>query len=217
HQRDRQDRTPLVLLGERLVKSADSVAIDSRAAARAATDHLVGLGRRRIGVIGAPPRSRREIRQPQEAGRRHVGYEKALEAAGLPYDPQLVITQPRHNPEEVASAVDRLLSLPEMVDAVFCFNDRVALGTIRELISRGLGVPDDVAVIGIDNIEGARLSTPSLSTIAPDKEGIARQAVEMLVERIGGGDRAARQVVAGFELIPRESTLGIIPAGSRAG
>ncbi|HEY6738766.1 MAG TPA: substrate-binding domain-containing protein, partial [Actinopolymorphaceae bacterium] len=59
-----------------------------------------------------------------------------------------------------------------------------------------------------DDIEAARLSTPSLSTIAPDKPGIACTALEMLMERIEGSDRPARQVVADFELITRESTLG---------
>jgi DNA-binding LacI/PurR family transcriptional regulator len=76
------------------------------------------------------------------------------------------------------------------------------------LLSHGRRVPEDVAVVGIDDIEGARLCTPSLSTIAPDKPGLARTAVDMLVERIEGSDRPARQVVVDFELVARESTLG---------
>ena len=205
--RTRPDRTPMVLLGERLVRSADNVAIDSRAAARVATDHLIGLGRRRIGVIGAPPQ-RRGPRRPPEPARRQEGYSDALAEAGLAYDPALVVYQHEHAPEGVSAAVDELLVNAADIDAIFCFNDRVALGAVRALLSKGCRVPDDVAVIGIDDIEGARLSTPSLTTIAPDKPGIARTAVEMLVERIEGVDRKPRQVVADFELRARESTLG---------
>ncbi|MFD2082697.1 DNA-binding transcriptional regulator, LacI/PurR family [Actinopolymorpha cephalotaxi] len=205
--RNRPDRTPLVLLGERLQRSADSVAIDSRAAAAAATEHLIGLGRRRIAVIGAPPQTQ-GAKRPQESGRRQLGYTDALTRAGLPFDPALVVHQLEHSPEGVAAAVDELLASAGHFDALFCFNDRVALGAIRTLHSRGRRVPEDVAVVGIDDIEAARLSTPSLSTISPDKQLIARTAVDMLVERIDGLDRPARRVVAEFELVPRESTLG---------
>jgi DNA-binding LacI/PurR family transcriptional regulator len=205
--RNRADRTPLVLLGERSVRSLDSVAIDSRAAAITVTEHLIGLGRRRIGVIGAPFRARR-TGSPPEPRHRHEGYARALEAAGIAFDPAIVIHQIHHTPEGIAQSVDQLLAVPGGVDAIFCFNDRNALSALRALHARGRRVPDDVAVVGIDDIEGARLAMPSLSTISPDKAAIARTAVEMLVERIEGAGRPARQVVAGFEFIARESTLG---------
>ncbi|TDD13767.1 LacI family DNA-binding transcriptional regulator [Nonomuraea diastatica] len=206
--RSRPDKTPLVLLGERPVRSADNVAIDSREAAQTAVTHLLEIGRRRIGVLGARG-GRRRPGQPQAAGLRHEGYAKALDAYGIPFDPALVVS-PRgaHNPEEVATSVAELLAKAPDIDAIFCLNDRVALAAIRALITRGVRVPSDIAVVGIDDIEAARLTTPSLTTIAPDKAGIARTAVEMLAEQIGGTDRPARRVTADAHLIARESTLG---------
>ncbi|NGN62744.1 LacI family transcriptional regulator [Streptomyces sp. A7024] len=213
--RNRADRTPLVLLGERKVQSADSVAIDSKAAVAAAIEHLVGLGRRRIGAIG-PPLTKR-TGAPPEPRRRHAGYLAALTAAGIEPDPALVAHHQPNAPHDVTEAVvDHLLAQPDPPDAIFCFNDRTALATLRELRTRGVRVPDDIAVIGVDDVEGARLSTPSLSSIAPDKQGIARTAVNMLTERIEGANRPARQVVAGFEVMARESTVGT-DAMERAG
>ncbi|WP_156253086.1 LacI family DNA-binding transcriptional regulator [Pseudactinotalea terrae] len=210
----RTDPTPLVLLGERGLSSADGIAIDSRAAAYAAVEHLIGLGRQRIAAIGARPRKRSGSWPTVEPGRRMSGYESALTDHGLPVDAALVAHPGGdHTPEVVARAIGELLQRAPDLDAIFAFNDRVALGAIRALATRGVKVPDDVAVIGIDDIEASRLSTPSLSSIAPDKAGIARTAIEMLVERIDGGAAAgpARHVVADFELIVRESTGGQEP------
>jgi DNA-binding LacI/PurR family transcriptional regulator len=205
--RARVDKTPLVLLGERRVKTADSIAIDSRAAAHTAVEHLIHLGRRRIAAIGGAPVRLKP--GPPEAGKRHQGYEQALRAHDLPFNRDLVV-HPRgdYTPESVAEATDELLARAGDIDAVFAFQDRVALGVVRRLTSRGIRVPDDVAVIGIDDIEAARLCTPSITTIAPDKTDIARTALEMLTERIAGTERPARQVVADFTLIERESTVG---------
>lgn len=204
--RARTDQTPLVLLGEGRVRTADGVAVDSRAVATAAVDQLLGLGRRRIGVIGSPQQGAAG-RQRLEPTRRYAGYRAALEAAGLAYDETLISTvDGDHTPERTADAVADLLARVADVDAIFCFNDRLGVATIRALTSRGVRVPDDVAVIGIDDIEAARTITPTLSTIAPDKAEIARAAVRMLTERIGGATEPARHVTAGFTVITREST-----------
>jgi LacI family transcriptional regulator, repressor for deo operon, udp, cdd, tsx, nupC, and nupG len=71
----------------------------------------------------------------------------------------------------------RLLSLPQPPDAVFCYNDLLAIGAMRTILNRGLRVPDDIAVVGFDDIEESRYSFPSLTTISPDKHEIARLAV----------------------------------------
>jgi DNA-binding LacI/PurR family transcriptional regulator len=92
------------------------------------------------------------------------------------------------------------------VDAVFCFTDELALGAMRALAERGLRVPDDVAIVGFDDIEDGRFVTPSLSTISPDKAGIARLALDCLAERIAHPSVAARDLVAGHRLLPRESS-----------
>ena len=102
-----------------------------------------------------------------------------------------------------------LLDLPEPPDAVFCYSDLVALGAIRTIVSRGLRVPEDVAVIGYDDIEDGRFSNPTITTISPDKEMIATTAVERLLLRIGSATPPeGLEVRAPHRLIVRESTTG---------
>jgi len=105
----------------------------------------------------------------------------------------------------------QLLTLNHPPDAVFCFNDLLALGAIRALHEAGCRVPDDVAVIGFDDIEEARFAIPSLSTIAPDKEKIGELAVSYLLGRIDGTrTEQPDRVEVPFRLIVRESTGGLI-------
>jgi DNA-binding LacI/PurR family transcriptional regulator len=203
--RDRTDQTPLVLLGERVYKGpVDHVGIDNVRAARDATAHLIGQGRRRIAAIGAQRGA-----AAATARLRLSGYRNALTEAGLPVDEGLVIPARAFHRGEGAAAMAALLERPDPPDGVFCFNDPLALGALRCLLTRGLRVPQDVAVIGFDDTEDGQYSSPSLSTIAPDKQSIAELAVELLVRRIQGADAPAPQrLTAGYTLIPRESTLG---------
>ena len=104
-----------------------------------------------------------------------------------------------------------LLDRPRRPDAVFCFNDLLALGAVRTLLSRGIRVPDEVAVIGFDDIEDGRFSTPTLSTVAPDTARIAQLAVDLLAERLGDDPAAAgppREIKVEHRLVVRESTTG---------
>jgi DNA-binding LacI/PurR family transcriptional regulator len=202
---DRRDDTPLVLLGERVEHGpADHVAIDNVAAALAATQHLIGLGRRRIAAIGYQP----DVRS-LTAALRMEGYLAALADAGLPRDERLVTPVESYRRAEGAAAMARLLDLAEPPDAVFCFNDLLALGALRTLHERGRRIPEDVAVVGFDDIEDGRFSNPTLTTVSPDKERIARLAVSMLRSRMDGdGQIPPREVRAPFTLVARESTLG---------
>ena len=103
----------------------------------------------------------------------------------------------------------RLLELDPPPDAVFCFNDVLALGAIKALNTAGYRVPEDVAVVGFDDIEDARYSIPSLTTIAPELNTLARTAVSMLVDRVRRvrtGD--ASLVHPPFRLVVRASTSG---------
>jgi len=199
---------PLVLLGEKVAAwPADHVAIDNVAAAGVATEHLLGLGRRAVAALGHQPDSSRES---GVAHLRRQGWDEALRSAGIDPDPEWVAEVPAFGRSEGAAAMLRLLDGSRAVDAVFCFNDTLALGAIRALAERGVRVPDDVAVVGIDDIQEARFSVPTLSTVAPDKGEIGRNAVRMLVERLGSGGAKLppRDVRAGFRLVARESTLG---------
>ncbi len=202
----RRDTTPLVLLGERVYDGpADHVSIDNVTAAEVATAHLIGLGRRRIAAIGDQPRS-----TSQTAHLRLEGYVRALAAAGLPAPGEWRSPVRAYHRADGATAMHRLLDLAEPPDAVFCFNDLLALGALRALHDRGLRVPEDVAVVGWDDVEDGRYSTPTLTTISPDKQQIAELAVDCLAERLQGDrSQAPREVPADFALVVRESTAGV--------
>jgi len=198
----RRDTTPLVLLGERVFDGpADHVAIDNVAAARTATTHLVELGRTRIAAIGAQP-------QPSSvtAHLRLRGYQEALAEASLPAQPEWVVEVDQYHRADGAAAMRCLLDLAEPPDAVFCFNDLMALGALREAHDHDVRVPEDLAVVGWDDIEDGRYSTPTLTTISPDKQKIASVAVEFLAARLVSGSEPPHEVTAPFTLAVRESS-----------
>ncbi|MGY1454736.1 LacI family DNA-binding transcriptional regulator [Streptomyces sp. SS8] len=207
----RTDSTPMVLLGERVMDGpTHHVAIDNQRAAREMTEHLISLGHTRIGAIGA-----QENPSANTAHLRLAGYRQALEAAGLPYDERLAPPTASYHRADGAAVMRRLLELDEPPQAVFCFNDLLALGALRTALTSGLRVPDDLALAGFDDIEDGRYSTPTLTTISPDKARIARTAVELLDARIGGSGRGGRpagddgrhEVEADYRLVVRESTV----------
>ena len=195
---------PLVLLGERIsATSHDHVAIDNVAAARLATEHLLSLGRTRVAAVGTM-----DAVTAQTARLRSTGYRQAVAAVGrtvLPGHEQEVAGFTR---EAGARAADRLLDLPEPPDAVFCFSDVLALGALHALHQRGVRVPEDIAVIGVDDIAEARFSTPTLSTVAQDVGDIARLAVDALLQRLSGGaDEPPQEVTVPHRLLVRDSTV----------
>jgi DNA-binding LacI/PurR family transcriptional regulator len=196
----------LVLIGERISDGAiDHVAVDNVAASRAATEHLIGLGRTRIAAIGFQVAD--DARSGVAALRRR-GYEEALAAAGLATRTAWTPEVARFTRAEGAAAVDAMLASDEAPDAVFAFNDELALGALHALSRHGLRVPDDVAVIGFDDIEDGRFSIPTLSTVRPNKAALARRAVELLQKRIAEPDAPTHDVQVPFELVARESTSG---------
>jgi DNA-binding LacI/PurR family transcriptional regulator len=201
-------QVPVVLLGEKVTHGpVDHVAIDNVAAARVATEHLLDLGCRQVVVIGDQPES------PQGSGTgllRRRGYEQALLGRGHAVDERCIVATPSWSRSDGALAMAALLDAGVRPDGVFCFNDTLALGALRLLAERQLRVPEEVAVVGIDGIDDGRFATPSLSTIAPDKEQIAEVAVQMLIDRMTGGEASGpRDVSAFFKLCARESTARV--------
>ena len=195
-------RVPLVVLGEQSPAGCfDHVGVDNIAAARSATEHLLGLGRRRIATIGGQPHLANAT-----AAQRIAGFRLAVEAAGLPADSTFAADVRTLHREDGADAMRQLLDQSPDIDAVFCFTDELALGAIRAAHERGRRVPDDLAVVGFDDIEDGRFSIPSLTTIAPDKTLIATRAIELLQERLRDPSATARREVAPYELVEREST-----------
>lgn len=200
----RTSRHPIVLLGQRIPGGRhDHVIVDNVSAALAATRHLIAIGRRRIAMIGRHQGRRRDI-----AYDRARGYRQALHDAGLPVHRGHVVIADGYRRDSGAEAMTRLLELPNPPDAVFCYNDPLALGAMRTVLRRGLRVPEDVAIAGFDDSEDGRFSTPTLTTISQDKSQIARYAVELLSARLDGdtGPPVTRQ--ADWRLVTRESTLG---------
>ena len=214
--RSRANSNPLVLLGERIFPDvADHVAIDNVTAAREATEHLLSLGRRRIAAIGDQPSGTGGTAQL-----RTEGFRQAYDRAGIALDESLIVGAPHFHRDNGAWAMESLLARSDPPDALFCYNDLLALGAMRVALSRGLRIPEDLAIVGFDDIEDGRYSTPTLTTVAPDKLKIARYAVERLIRRIESGDTSApKEIRTPHVLMRRESTEGRAPvkAAGRGG
>ena len=196
---------PIVLLGERIDDSTFlHVSIDNVTAAQTATDHLLGGGRRRIAVIGAPEAGGQAT--PGPALRRYQGYGVALGRAGVALDDRLVVRTLTWTRPFGYEATMKLLDLAEPPDAIFCFNDTLAVGALKALSDRRIRVPEDVAVLGWDDIAEASFTTPTLTTIAPDKAQIVRSALDLLLATIEGRPTDIGADRPGFELVVRQST-----------
>lgn len=204
---------PLVLLGERIFGGpTDHVTMHNVSSAQAAVEHLLAIGRTRIALVGAQAHPADEA---SSASLRLEGYRRALEAAGIPSVPELIRVAEPWNRETGAAAARRLVEEGVSFDAIFALNDTLGLGVLRAIGEVGLRVPEDVAVIGFDNLDESRFSVPSLTSVDPGRDDIAEIAVEMLLERIGekGEPISPRQIKSEFHIVAREST-GTADAGA---
>ena len=174
-----------------------SVGSDNLAGGRRGTLHLARLGRKRIVYLGDT--------EAPEVQQRVRGYTEALEQAGLEPDPALMV--PAHFTVESAEAsVDALLARGLDFDGIFAASDLIALGAIRALLHAGLRVPEDVSVVGYDDVPFARYSRPALTTIRQDTERAGRLLVSKLIDAGAGGDMRSERLPT--ELIVRESCGG---------
>lgn len=193
---------PVVLLGERTANTTwDHVGIDNVRASRDAVQHLLDSGRRRIAAVGGS-----SIRSDVTSRLRLKGYRAALRAAGLQCDDRLYVQTPKYRREDAAAAVRVLMSREEPPDALFCFNDELAVGSLREFHEQGLRVPDDISVVGFDDLDESRFTTPSLTSVSPRKAQIASTALDLLIDRIGASEGKPRDVRVDYELVVRESS-----------
>ena len=174
-----------------------SVGSDNLAGGRRATLHLARLGRKRIVFLGDL--------DPPEAMQRHRGYLDALGKAGLAVDPDLIM-EAHFEVESAEASVDSLIRRGVSFDGVVCASDQIALGAVRALLHANLRVPEDVSVIGFDNVPFSRYARPALSTIAQDTVKAGKLMVSKLLDNTGAGVGRSERVPA--DLIVRESCGG---------
>lgn len=180
------------LQGDRRVRHVD---LDNVLGGRLATEHLVRRGRRRIGTIGGP--------QDMAAGLDRVaGWRRALQAAGLPDD---AVATGDFTIAGGAAAARELLDRHPDVDALFCASDLMAVGALGVLATRGRSVPDDVAVVGYDDLGVAESTKPQLTTIVNPVVAMARRAGELLLDQLAGRPVAGEPVMFAPELVIRDS------------
>jgi LacI family transcriptional regulator len=173
-----------------------TIAVHSFDGARAATEHLIALGHRRIAHL----RGRTDL---ESAHQRERGYRAALEAAGIPFDPALV-AEGGYRAASATMGANALLDLADRPTAVFAANDLSALEVVRCAAERGLRVPADLSVVGFDDIPEAASHTPQLTTVRQPLEAMGAAAVEMLLRMLDDGEPEPIRMPA--ELIPRGST-----------
>ncbi len=197
-----QRRIPTVFLGEYIAGSdVDHLTYDSVSSVQEATRHLIETGRRRIAFLGA-----QRHRRNRTADLRLAGYKAALEDAGIEFSTDLVIPALTYQREPGASGTRKFLRRRVPFEAIVCGNDLLAMGALFALRQCGLAVPDDVAVVGWDDIPDGRYSNPTLTTVSPDIEQLADMTVRALVRRMDNPSAAVEQHVPGHRLIIREST-----------
>ncbi|SFJ60059.1 LacI family transcriptional regulator [Paenibacillus sp. UNC496MF] len=163
-----------------------------------AMDHLIRIGRRRIAYAGNTTLHR---------GARYSAYVQSLASHFMEFDSSFVYNGERLAIDTGLEAARYFYNLNEKPDAVFAANDLVAIGVAQGLISLGLRVPEDVAVVGIDNIPWCTLTTPKLSSVSNLVAEMGRIAVEKLILRIGDESKALERIVLEPRLIVRESTV----------
>jgi DNA-binding LacI/PurR family transcriptional regulator len=173
---------------------------DNRQGAALAVNHLISLGRRRIGLICG------NLEMPAAVDRLY-GYREALGFAGIPPDPSLEETAD-FTLEAAESAMERMLLRHPEVNAVFAASDLMAVGALAVIERSGRRVPEDVAVIGFDDTPSASGATTPLSSIRQPIEEMGREAVSILVREMEDRDALPRQVVFATELVARDSTVG---------
>lgn len=189
---------PIVIHGQLPGTDVPSVDVDNVQGATAAVEHLLRLGHRRIGMITNAPPAYTASRQRLE------GYRQALETAGIPYDEELV-RYGNFDEESGRQAMEALLSLGERPTAVFIASDMVAIGALRALREHGLRVPEDMAIVGFDDIATARYLTPALTTVHVPAFGLGWSAAELLIRIIEGDLPNETQVRLETQLVIRES------------
>ena len=188
---------PLLPLNERI----PAVSAAHAAGADQAMKHLLSLGHRRIGAITGPLAMKATVD-------RRRGYHAALAAAGIMPDPELEVEGNFEISGGLAGA-ERLLDLPEPPSAIFAFNDNMAIGVMQAARARGVRVPEDLSLVGFDDLDEAAIVTPALTTIRQPLAEMGRIAVSLLTRLLENQRLEALHVELGTRLVVRDSTAPV--------
>lgn len=185
---------------------ADLVTVDNVEGTRTGVTHLIALGHRDIALLNGPS-------QHSTAVEREQGYRQALRAAGLPLRSELVY---RGDFREAGGyqGMRTLLALPHRPKAVFVANNLMTLGALRALHEAGIRIPDEIAVVGFDDMPWATSLNPPLTAVSQPSQEIGAAAADLLLDRIARPERAIRHVILRTQLVVRTS-CGASRAGSQ--
>ena len=188
---------PVVSLDRAVVGASVTIAIDNRAAAQAATEHLIGHGHRDLALVGGPEGL-------ALARDRERGWRDALAAAGIPADERRVLRAAFTRRSGYEAALE-LLGRDDIPTAVFAASDQQALGVLRAAYELGVRVPEQLAVITVDGTDDCRYTTPPLSTVRQPVERIAASAVERMLAAGRTMPAAPERIVVPADLVLRRS------------
>ena len=192
--------SPVVLVNRTVLEySSDQVSSDNLDGGRRVAEYLVAAGRRRIALIGGIPRAS-TIRHREE------GFREGLERLGRALPPHYYFRSETFSHGSGEQAVTRLLELADPPDAIFCVNDVLAMGAMDGARGRGVRVPDDLWLVGYDDIEIASWGAYDLTTIRQPMEQMVARAIDLLLARISAPEAPVRHECLPNELVIRGST-----------
>jgi DNA-binding LacI/PurR family transcriptional regulator len=180
-------------------KNIHCVGFDNFKAAYQAAEYLISLGHKRIGLIVGP------FSRIDRVKLRLEGYRKALEVNGIPYDPSLVVEND-YTLLDGKEAMHRLCSLPERPTAIFAASDVLAMGALSAACERRLKVPQDISIVGFDDIDIAAFCVPPLTTVRVPAYEMGDLAMKILLEKIEGGSAGITQYSLETNLVIRASS-----------
>ncbi|WP_207956303.1 substrate-binding domain-containing protein [Rubrobacter marinus] len=210
-------RLPAVIVDQPPVDGVPAINIDDEGAARAAAEHLIELGHRRLGVVsfrlalearsGMVEPDRRGIATFRPSGARLRGVASAAGAAGIPWDDVPVYECAVSSPTEGRAAAEALLAREPRPTAILALSDQLAFGVIDAAARIGLSVPEDLSVVGFDDVPEAARSNPPLTTLHQPHVEKGLQAGRKLVAQLGGEDAGDQEeVLLPTRLVVRGST-----------
>jgi LacI family transcriptional regulator, galactose operon repressor len=179
-----------------------TIALDNYYAGTMATNYLIQKGHRRIGLITTG-------KQTQSGYERLMGYKKALDHSGIEYDEDLVQVG-ENNADSGKGCMLNLLKLKRKPTAIFACHDLMAVGSYEAIYDKGFSIPEDISVIGHDNIDVSRYIRPKLTTIDTHKFDLGQAGVDLLLEEIQADQPLNKEVVIKAELIERDSVRELI-------